>query len=55
MFDEGNGARRYWQLYFPAIGWSATRRDRKEDIAPNYDQGKRANDAKIPNQVEFWG
>jgi len=24
VFDEGNCARRYWQLYFPAIGWSAT-------------------------------
>ena len=23
VFDEGNCARRYWQLYFPAIGWSA--------------------------------
>ena len=23
-------------------------------IGPNYDQGKRANNAKIPNQVEFW-
>jgi CRISPR-associated protein Cas1 len=33
--DEGNCARRYWQLYFPAIGWSATKRDRKEDTAPN--------------------
>ena len=33
--DEGNCARRYWQLYFPAIGWAATRRDRKEDTAPN--------------------
>jgi hypothetical protein len=22
-------------LYFPAIGWSASRRDRKEDTAPN--------------------
>lgn len=33
--DEGNCARRYWQLYFPAIGWSATSRDRKEDTAPN--------------------
>jgi hypothetical protein len=21
VFDEGNCARRYWQLYFPAIGW----------------------------------
>lgn len=35
VFDEGNCARRYWQLYFPAIGWSATKRDRKEDTAPN--------------------
>jgi CRISPR-associated protein Cas1 len=34
-FDEANCARRYWQLYFPSIGWSATRRDRKEDTAPN--------------------
>ena len=24
---EGNCARRYWQLYFPSIGWSATKRD----------------------------
>jgi CRISPR-associated protein Cas1 len=34
-FDEGNCAKRYWQLYFPSIGWTATRRDRKEDTAPN--------------------
>lgn len=34
-FDEANCARHYWQLYFPAIGWSATKRDRKEDTAPN--------------------
>lgn len=34
-FDESNCARRYWQLYFPSIGWTATRRDRKEDTAPN--------------------
>ncbi|MBI4326730.1 MAG: CRISPR-associated endonuclease Cas1, partial [Chloroflexi bacterium] len=34
-FDEANCARRYWQLYFPSIGWSATRRDRKENTAPN--------------------
>ena len=33
--DEGNCARRYWQLYFPSIGWAATRRDRKENTAPN--------------------
>jgi hypothetical protein len=23
VFDKSNCARRYWQLYFPAIGWSA--------------------------------
>jgi CRISPR-associated protein Cas1 len=34
-FDEANCARRYWQLYFPAIGWTGTKRDRKEDTAPN--------------------
>jgi CRISPR-associated protein Cas1 len=34
-FDEANCARRYWQLYFPSIGWTATKRDRKEDTAPN--------------------
>ncbi|HEX3719318.1 MAG TPA: type II CRISPR-associated endonuclease Cas1 [Verrucomicrobiae bacterium] len=34
-FDEANCARRYWQLYFPAIGWTSTRRDQKEDTAPN--------------------
>lgn len=33
--DEGNCAKRYWQLFFPAIGWTATRRDRKENTAPN--------------------
>jgi hypothetical protein len=35
VFDMGNCARRYWQLDFPAIGWSASRRDRKENTAPN--------------------
>ncbi len=35
LIDEGNCARRYWQLYFPSIGWSATSRDRKENTAPN--------------------
>ena len=34
-FDEANCARRYWQLYFPSIGWSAAKRDRKDDTAPN--------------------
>ena len=33
--DEGNCAKRYWQLFFPAIGWAATHRDRKENTAPN--------------------
>lgn len=33
--DEGNCAKRYWQLYFPSIGWAATSRDRKENTAPN--------------------
>jgi CRISPR-associated protein Cas1 len=33
--DEGNCARHYWQLYFPSIGWSATKRDRKLDTPPN--------------------
>jgi CRISPR-associated protein Cas1 len=33
--DEGNCARRYWQLYFPSIGWSSTSRDKKSDTAPN--------------------
>jgi CRISPR-associated protein Cas1 len=34
-FDEGNCARRYWQLYFPSIGWVSSSRDRKLDNAPN--------------------
>lgn len=33
--DEGNLAKRYWQLYFPSIGWLGTSRDRKENTAPN--------------------
>lgn len=33
--DEGNCAKRYWQLYFPSIGWTATKRDRKENTTPN--------------------
>jgi CRISPR-associated protein Cas1 len=33
--DEGNCARHYWQLYFPSIGWGATRRDRKLETPPN--------------------
>ncbi len=33
--DEGNCARHYWQLYFPSIGWTATRRDRKLNTPPN--------------------
>jgi CRISPR-associated protein Cas1 len=35
QFDEANCARRYWQLFFPSIGWTATKRDRKENTAPN--------------------
>ncbi|MBL9154145.1 MAG: type II CRISPR-associated endonuclease Cas1 [Verrucomicrobiales bacterium] len=35
QIDEGNCARHYWQLYFPSIGWSATRRDRKLNTPPN--------------------
>jgi CRISPR-associated protein Cas1 len=34
-FDEGNCAKRYWQLYFPSIGWASSSRDRKEDSSPN--------------------
>jgi CRISPR-associated protein Cas1 len=34
-FDEGNCARRYWQLYFPSIGWATSSRDRKQDNTPN--------------------
>ena len=34
-FDEGNCARRYWQLYFPSIGWVSSSHDRKHDNAPN--------------------
>jgi CRISPR-associated protein Cas1 len=34
-FDEGNCARRYWQLYFPSIGWVSSSRDRKLDNPPN--------------------
>lgn len=33
--DESNCARRYWQLYFPAIGWVSTKRERREDSPPN--------------------
>jgi CRISPR-associated protein Cas1 len=33
--DEGNCARKYWQLYFPSIGWGGTSRDRKLDTPPN--------------------
>lgn len=34
-FDESNCARRYWQLYFPSIGWGGSKRDRKADSTPN--------------------
>jgi CRISPR-associated protein Cas1 len=35
QIDEGNCARKYWQLYFPSIGWGGTRRDRTLDTPPN--------------------
>lgn len=35
QINEGNCAKRYWQLYFPAIGWTGTGRDRKENTRPN--------------------
>ena len=33
--DEGNCAKRYWQLYFPTIGWGRTSRDRRDNTPPN--------------------
>ncbi len=33
--DEGNAARKYWQLFFPAIGWASSGRDRRLDNPPN--------------------
>jgi len=33
--DEGNCARRYWQLFFPAIGWQGSSRDQTADNPPN--------------------
>lgn len=33
--DEGNCAKHYWQLYFPSIGWSGTKRDRRLNTPPN--------------------
>ena len=33
--DEGNCAKRYWQLYFPSIGWLGTSRDRRNNTPPN--------------------
>lgn len=35
QIDEGNCARRYWQLYFPSIGYTGTKRERKMDNLPN--------------------
>jgi CRISPR-associated protein Cas1 len=36
VLDESNCARRYWQLYFPAIGWVSTKRERRDlDSPPN--------------------
>jgi len=33
--DEGNCARRYWKLYFPAIAADTSRRDQEEETATN--------------------
>ncbi len=33
--DEANCARRYWQLYFPAIGYTGTKRERAQETPPN--------------------
>ena len=33
--DEANCAKRYWQLYFPSIGYTGSRRERKEENTPN--------------------
>ncbi len=33
--NEADCARRYWQLFFPAIGYTATRRERRENTPPN--------------------
>ena len=33
--DEGNSARHYWSKYFPALGWSKMRRDRRLHTKPN--------------------
>ncbi len=33
--DEANCARRYWQLYFPAIGYTGTKRERSVETPPN--------------------
>ncbi len=33
--DEANCARRYWERYFPAIGWLSTGRDQRDSAPPN--------------------
>jgi CRISPR-associated protein Cas1 len=33
--DEGNAARKYWRLYFPALGFPSTGRDRLDAAPPN--------------------
>jgi CRISP-associated protein Cas1 len=35
LIDEGNCAKHYWQLFFPAIGYPDARRDREAAEAPN--------------------
>ena len=32
--DEGNCAKRHWQLYFPSIDWMSSSRDRRLENAP---------------------
>jgi len=33
--DEGNAARKYWRLYFPALGFPSIGRDRMDSAPPN--------------------
>lgn len=33
--NEANCAKRYWQLFFPSIGWVSAKRNRIENNAPN--------------------
>ena len=52
--DEGNCAKRYWQLFFPAsAGWHQSR-DRKQDNAPNQDVQLRLRGAgrAVPSRLD---